>query len=235
MDAENIQAESVVGATEQPKGETPKETKPLTTEDVQRMINEEVTKKERHFQSIADRDIKAANAKAKDAARRAEEAELKSQAIEKLISTNPQLANQFRNAQVQAQNAIYQQRDRYAAVEKIQQEFKDDMKDTLRDEYGIDPNDSRIDWADDEPSLRARNKRIMKSVATIVKAKDSGVNKDQLAKELEQKIRKELGIDTQDNTASVSSGTKSGLHDVIGKAKNTGEAKRMLDEYIKGA
>jgi len=236
-DVKNIQTnEVVVGTTTEPKAETAIEPKPLTMEMIKELVKKEVEEGKKHFQSIADRDIKAAKIEANRAIKRAEFAESSLNEINKVAYSNPQLASALQNATVTAKSRIFEEQDRREQLEQIRKNFVEDMSEAVA-ELGVDTKDTRIDWGEDAPTPAAATKRIMSSVTKILKenAKTEKGNLDKQGKELESKIRKELGLDQVDNLAPVGTGSKSGLSEVLGNAKNASDARRKLDEFVKGA
>jgi len=239
-DVNGIQTqETIEGAIVESEGETPTETQPLTSEDITRLVQEQVDAKtielDKKWQSVTDRGIKAANVEVKQLKKRAELAEFSMAEVNKLAVANPQLAQSLRVAQVEAQSRAFKEQDNQANMERMKLEFVDDMKDTLSN-LGVDPEDTRIDWADNAPTPQKRNKAILLSVSKILKDANPADKKeiDKITKETEQKLRKELDVDSIDNTTSMGHTNKSGLPDSVSKAKNPTEARRALDEFVKG-
>lgn len=199
MDVDIRPNETVAGTTDEPQGETPTEQpKTYTEEEVRKMIAEEVDKKARHFQSISDKAVKASKEEVRQARQSAELAEMKASEIERLVASNPQLAQAVRSASVQAQNRAYQSQASAAEIEKLKAQYVEDMRDTIQNEYGIDPNHPDIDWAEDAAKPVERTKRIMKSLAKIVRAGDKP--------KVEEPVRKNNGATMVDKTVSASGG-----------------------------
>jgi hypothetical protein len=118
----------------------------------------------------------------------------------------PELAKMIRDASIEAKSKVLQEQDRMTKLEQMKADYVTDMTDTIK-ELGIDPNDSRIDWADDAPTPLKRTKQIMSSVSKILKETKSPEKVDKkevekITKEAEQKLRKEYDIDAIDKTTS---------------------------------
>jgi len=88
--------------------------------------------------------------------------------------------------------------------EEFQSQFTGSLREIVTD-MGIDPTDSRIDWATDAPNYLEANKRVMKSAAKIKKDKETEWQKeqDEKFKAAEKKLRIDLGLDSVDTSASL--------------------------------
>lgn len=85
------------------------------------------------------------------------------------------------------------------------EQYNTQLKQSLRDEVGtlgIDPNDTRLDYALDAPSYFEGRKRFSESTAKILKVKDTEKEKalDDKFKQFKSDIRKELELDNVDTT-----------------------------------
>ncbi len=200
---ENIQSPEVVeGATTEPQAETAKEPKPLTLEDIEKIVSSKVEDAKRHFQSIADRDIKAARLEAKDYKKRAELAEMKVQEINRLAAVKPEITQLMSRAAVETEARAFRERESYDRLQQIREEFNNQMVETVKD-FDIDPTDPRLDYAIDVDIPGVRNKRLMASISKIQKeerTKAEIAKKSSQDAELRAKQKEELENNVIDKT-----------------------------------
>lgn len=213
QDVENVQKEGAVstetvsntdlaGAVA-PDAKTSQE-QSLTPEAVAKMIQDAVApikdQASRDIQSLKDKsrtEIEKAN-------RKAEVAEnTLNQARAKLRETNPEVVAELEAAELKETVRHYQSRD---AEEQTQQQFAQ-FDQTFKanvnrfvTKLGLDPSDTRIDWGDDAKDYLDKQSRILESVTAIQKAenKKADEKRSQEVKDIEARLRKDLGLDSVD-------------------------------------
>jgi len=196
--------EQIVSQEQVPVEETPSP-QPLTEERVQQMILEATTKAKdvgrREMQGIKDAEIaRIQRAVRQDSAADAIKASLQNFDPEQgNINQTVELAElRYRDQsrlQVEAEEKQRQQQEVF--VNQLKEQLTQEAKD-----LGVDPNDSRIDWAEDATDFITGRNRWSKSVSSIVgenrvKEKEALTNQ---FKELEANLRKDLGLDSVDTT-----------------------------------
>jgi len=176
---------------------------------MQQLMTEAKESGRREMQGIKDREVTEAN-------RRARLAESDSTAYK---SSFAELDEESRNkaelARLQSREVISGQAEQ---AESYRQQLKDSLVNSL-EVMGINPDDKRIDWAENETSLFAGRSKFDASVARIVR-EDRKVSEDtqkQTFKDMEAKMRKDLGLDSV--VTDVSAGTASGIPTDIEKFK----------------
>uniref|UniRef100_A0A6M3IGB2 Uncharacterized protein n=1 Tax=viral metagenome TaxID=1070528 RepID=A0A6M3IGB2_9ZZZZ len=179
----------------------PEVEKPLTKAEVQAMLD----KKERQWQSVSERQRKALSTEAKNYRKRAESVESQLAVINEVAAKDPALAARMRAATTAAQARAYQEQERVYSQEQEKQSFFDDMSSVIREEFGVDPEDKRIDMAFDAKTQQEATRRILASVSKIRK-EDSKKETESLKEEIARELRKELGIDSVDTTSSSGGG-----------------------------
>lgn len=168
----------------------------LTQGEVNRLIAEQGNKWERHFQSVAGRQVAEAQRGAKSI--QAENAELR----RRLTELDPGQADEM-------ELAMYRSRDQSQASEgatdKAREEFSRTYYGPFREtlvELGVNPDDDGVDWGMDAPTWESAHKRLLASATKILKEK--AVKREaahrQALKDHEAKVRKDLGVDVVDNT-----------------------------------
>jgi len=202
--------EPVEVTTGEPKGETPKVDQPLTEEKVSQMLDAKAEELKRHYQSVADRGIRAAQKGEGIAKRKAAIAESQVNTFNQIAASNPQLAAQVKNAMTAAQAQAFKERENLDMAEQAKQDFFDKMA-ALPEKFGIDPNDKRLDLANDAEDSIVATDRIMTSISTIIAedAKKADARRSQELKDFEVRLRKDLGVDSADTTAPSGAGTSS--------------------------
>ena len=197
-------------------------------------FNSKLEEKDRHWQSVKDREVKAVSQEAAKHRKRAEDRDL----ILESMRNDPVVKQRLPYYENMAAANAYRAQQNQSGEEEAKREFFEITKERLGD-MGIDLNDGRIDWAEDATDIRRANDRILKSAAKIIK-EDKGKLEENILKRVreemkdsEANLRREAGIDSVDNTTSGGYGTGS-LKSVLGGAKNAREAKQRLDEFIKG-
>ena len=209
-----VQTKGDVEVTTPPpeKVETTEADQPTTEEKMTQMAVQlaKLEEDSTHWQSIADRDIKAARLEGKRFKRRAETAESQVNVFNQMVATNPQLASQVRAATTAAQSKAFRERENRDLAEQAKTDYFDKMTGII-EKFGIDPNDKRLDLAEDAEDSIVATDRIMSSISTNMKedAKKADEKRSQELKDFEVRIRKDLGVDSADNTASSGAGTSS--------------------------
>lgn len=183
-----------------PEGVKPPE--PLSEERVAQIVAEMVTKErgeiERHFQSITDKRVAAAE-------RKAAAAESRNEAVRKAyIQQNPAMAEKLKLADYEAQERFNTASEAEEQQKRELSDFDQSFSTTMTEHItglGIDPKDTRIDWANDAENYTVKQKRILASVSKI--GKESLKQREEtMAKDIEARLRKDLGIDSVDKTVS---------------------------------
>jgi len=177
---------------------------PLTQEAVSKLIEDaiapvkEATKRE--IQSVKDK----AKTEVEKAIRKAELAEnTLNQARAKLRETNPEVVAELEAAELKETVRHYQSRDAEEQTQQQLAQFDQTFKTNVNQfvtELGLDPGDKRIDWGDDAKDYLDKQSRILKSVTAIQKAetKKADEKRTQEVKDIEARLRKDLGLDSVD-------------------------------------
>lgn len=216
--------EKVVQGEEAPKDEVEKEEtpskevkepqpQPSVDELVAKALDEKLEPVIRRFQSEKDKAIGQAERRAREAERKAHFADERITSIRKGFSEDPDQAKILREADVEAKERMYAQREQEerarGEISTYVANFNDRMNQFIQDE-GIDPSDKRIDWAEDTidangvPDLLTRMGRIQQSVTKINKEERSSWQKkmEQTMEDRFANLRKEAGLDSADVEAS---------------------------------
>ena len=215
QDVKDVQTQEVVeAATTEPEGETPQEKpeveeteKPLSRAEIESLLTQKVEETRRHFQSIADRDVKKAKLEAKEAQQKATELE----SILSALKGDPRFAPKINYAETQAKLKNYQERELQEKASQEKAEFIDSYRDSL-EKMGIEID--QIDWekALSQKGPTAANKVIMSQAAEIVLAKQNELAKSLEAKTSQKikdeiaKFRKEMGMDKVDESNPAGAG-----------------------------
>ena len=205
------------GAEEQPDGLDAK-----IEAAVAAKMASETTRLERHFQSVADRQIARVNLEAN---RRVQLAQQQVSARErKLLELDPESARDLKLADYEARDQYDQQNgvqaQRIQAEEAFVEAFTTAANELITS-LGIDPKDKRLDWAENSVNYLDKMKRIQLSAAKIAK---EDIKKAREEARLEE--RRNLGLDTVDDTPSSVPGG--------GRIWRTSEIARMSgEEYEK--
>ncbi len=209
-DASN-QTENQTGATstgEQPKAET--QTQPSQEDAIKQAIAkalaEELPKHiepyKREIQSLKDRARNEVERTRKQAT--SETLNL----IRSATGDDPDLQQKLELAHYRTQDVQRQREEAEEANRRQQAWFDQQFKEThteLATDLGVDPNDKRIDWGENEPDYLKRLKIIQKSVAKVAKEnqKASEEKTQKTLKDEMAKMRKDLGIDSVDTSNPV--------------------------------
>ena len=187
---------------ETPEGET--QTQPLDAE-VETRIKDAIATATKEATEVARREIQSYKDKARA---EVESAQRKTKYSETLASglrtsfgaVDPE---QAKLAAAQAELAARQQADweekQIQARERFDQDFRTNLTQTIAS-LGVDPNDSKIDWAEDAPGdYLAKQRRTLESVSKIAKenAKSEKDKFEQRIKDIESKLGEEANsVDT---------------------------------------
>lgn len=214
---------------------------PLTEERIKQIVAEETTRAtevaKREIQSIKDK----ARREVEDAQARAGLAEDTLAGLEK--DTDPEAAELARlrasDKYHRTMGAAQVQRQQAEAFDKS---FQDNINQFIT-QMGVDPNDKRIDRGDDAKDYLSKQQRILTSVSKIQQENQAGTQKKlegdlaQRQKDFEGKIRKDLGLDTEETGVSPGiGGTDADFLDKFGKGElpyskeNVDRANKLLNK-----
>jgi uncharacterized membrane-anchored protein YjiN (DUF445 family) len=244
MDGENIVQPAVVPegtpaitpevapatpVTPEVKAEAKPETQPLTQEQVSKMVQESVAlateTAKREIQSIKDK----ARAEVEQAYRRSQLAETTlNQVRGKLKEADPTFAQELEIAELRTKDQHYQQREAEDMARQQQAQFDNAFKNNLTQfitGLGADPKDPRVDWGEDAKDYLEKQNRILNSVVKLQKedTKKTEDKRSQEVKDIEIKLRKELGLDSVDTTQPVAGPSLSANKADLNKAYANGD------------
>lgn len=189
--------------------EPPKPPETLTKAEVEKMIAEATAKAVEQAKEIGRRELQSQQdrnrAEIERANRRAQIAEQSVNTLRTRVKeTDPELEKDLRLAEYETrdrmtQQELMQERQRQE-YENAQNAFVQTLADHVN-ELGIDPKDSRLNWGSGG-NFFARQQAFLKSVATIQKQNMQALNEKiaKQPKEIENKIRQELGLDSVDTS-----------------------------------
>ena len=212
MDGENVQpgatSEGAVSAEGQQLTTAQPQVQPSIEERVAQLVAAEVEKiKPRIYQSVNDRFANKYNREVAEAQRRAQLAEEEAASLRASVNEyDPQaaeLASLRAERKVNSTLRVEENKMREAAanVEAVNQRLY-----AILDKAGIDRNDKGIDWASDVTDYHEGISRFHESVAKIKgeKVLAAALKKTELqARDLEGKLRKDLGLDSVDTSIGV--------------------------------
>ena len=213
MDDINVQPKGDVSqetlSTEAEKPEPP-QPQPLTEdvlkqridEAVGKALGEQTEKAKREIQSIKDK----SRQEIETLVRRANVAETTLQGI--VPDLDEETRNKLELQRLRGQAAQYQTKEQQDEAKRQYDEFHQTFETQMSEfitETGIDPSDKRIDWAKDAKDAFEMQKRIHSSVTKIMKEnqKTADDKRSQDLKDLEAKLRKDLGLDSVDTSNPV--------------------------------
>ena len=186
---------------------------PLTKEAVQQLIAEETQKAiekgrdlgRRELQSIKDREVA-------EIKRRADIAEKRARAYEtSFTDLDEDTRSRVEQQRTRGELDYYKSREQEEEIRRQQEAYFERLNQSLKGEVtalGIDPSDTRIDYAQDAKDYFEGRKRFSESLAKIVKTERDNLEKTALQKaeernkQLEADLRKKYGLDSQDTAAS---------------------------------
>lgn len=189
---------------------------PLTEEILNQRISE-ATKVFTEQVEAAKRELQSAKDKHKLEIERARnETQIHKNALDSIKSSigesDPDVVSRLELAELRAKEKARAEADQYQTVAQQQQALIDSFNSGLTEfikESGIDVSDKRIDWGDDAKTLLEKQQRILKSVNKIQKElqKNTKEEQTQAFKDMEMKLRKELGLDSVDTSKPMASHT----------------------------
>ena len=187
-----------------PVTEAAPETQPLTQESVAQMVQAELAKAteaaKREIQSIKDK----ARAEVDQHLRKSQLAEATlNQVRSKLKDADPAFAEQLEVEELRVRDRAYRSQEQELAAYQQQAQFDQQFKQNLSQfvsGLGVNPEDKRVDWGDDAPNYLEKQNRILASVVKIQQdeSKVAATKRSQEFKEMEMKLRKDLGLDSVD-------------------------------------
>jgi len=213
MDDINVQPKGDVSqetlSTEAKKLEPP-QPQPLTEdvlkqridEAVGKALGEQTEKAKREIQSIKDK----SRQEIETLVRRANVAETTLQGI--VPELDEDTRNKLELQRLRGQAAQYQTKEQQEEAKRQYDEFHQTFETQMSEfitEAGIDPSDKRIDWAKDAKDAFEMQKRIHSSVTKIMKDNQKAADdkRSQDLKDLEAKLRKDLGLDSVDTSTPI--------------------------------
>ena len=187
-----------------PVTEAAPESQSLTQESVAQMVQAELAKAteaaKREIQSIKDK----ARAEVDQHLRKSQLAEATlNQVRSKLKDADPAFAEQLEVEELRVRDRAYRSQEQELAAYQQQAQFDQQFKQNLSQfvsGLGVNPEDKRVDWGDDAPNYLEKQNRILASVVKIQQdeSKVAATKRSQEFKELEMKLRKDLGLDSVD-------------------------------------
>ena len=176
---------------------------PITEEKVQEMLAQATKpfqEQLRRFQSEKDKAI----SRAEKADRRASQMEQVLAATrQKIAETDPDAFREMRLTELEAkekqQVTIEQEEKQREYIEELDKGFHGSLTEFITG-LGIDPTDSRIDWAFDAPDYLPKQRRVLASVLKIQTENREKTLKQQ-TKDAEEKARVESGVYSVDKTS----------------------------------
>ncbi len=215
-DANSIQPEvASEGATSTaiPEVKAEGEQKQPLTEDTLNQRISEATKTFTEQVEAAKRELQSVKDKSKSEVERAlREAQVHKEALSSFKSglgdIDPEVSKNLELAELKARDKARQTVDYEQLLAQQQQALLETFNSNLTQyvtDMGVKPDDKRIDWGKDAPTLLEKQQRILVSLGKIHK-EDSKVAEDRQEtafKEREAKWRKELGLDSVDTSNPV--------------------------------
>ena len=203
-DDKGVQPDEVPEGTELPEGETKPEDQPSDEERITQLVKDEVARQtngaKREIQGVKDK-AKAEVVRERDRAQSAEDT--LADYDKGFEGVDPEQASRIK---AEARLKGYERRDREGvqrqAAEQAVKDFEGSLTEHIKD-LGLDPDDDRLDWGKDlslnTPGyFYTRQNKFLKSVAKITKevTKAADDKRSQEFKDLEARLRKDLGIDS---------------------------------------
>lgn len=239
---QDIQPDAVSSETES-ETETKVTEQPLTADMIRQWISE-ATKAVTEQVEAGKREIQSTKDKSKAEVERAlREAQAHKEAIssfrDTIKDTDPDAAARLELAELRARDKARENADHAQNISQQQQALLDSFNSGLTEfikGMGIDVADKRIDWGDDAKTLIEKQQKVLKSVNRIHAENQKGAeDKQKLAfKDMEAKIRKDLGLDSVDisNAAGSTSDNawleKWGNGDIDATPQNLKKAKDLM-------
>ncbi len=201
-----IEPSKVVEPTVQPLApEIEARIQQLLAEATQKAIEQGKSLGRREMQAIKDKEVA-------DVKRRADLAERRAKSYEgSLTDLDEDTRARVEQQKTKGELEFYKTKEQEEESRKQQEVYFTRLNQSIRDEVtvlGIDPSDSRIDYATDANDYFEGRKRFSESLAKIVKADKDTLEKtlvqkaEDRFKQMETDFRKQHGLDSQDTTAS---------------------------------
>ncbi|MFH0897485.1 MAG: hypothetical protein V1850_05515 [Candidatus Bathyarchaeota archaeon] len=216
---------------------------PPSTEDIITQRISEATKTFRDEVEAAKREIQSAKDKSKaEVERERTKAQIAEETLKgfrgRVGELDPEVAKDFRIAEYESRDKALQAVSQNEAVAKQQEEFDKNFTSQMNQfitSFGVDPSDKKIDWGEDAPNYLVKQQRILDSVAKIHKAnlKAAEEKQSQVIKDVEAKIRKDLGLDSVDTSNPV--GVKSDASSKAELNRKYAQGEISTKEYEEGS
>ncbi len=209
MDEQKVQSGSVSEGTESTEVIEP-QPQPLTEDILKQRIDEAVGKALGEQTEKAKREIQSFKDKSKTEfealVRRANVAETTLQGI--VPELDEETRNKLELQRLRGTVAQHQTREQEEEAKRQYDEFHQTFNAQMTEfitESGIDPADKRIDWGKDAKDALEMQHKIHSSVAKIMKEEKKATEekRSQDLKDLEAKLRKDLGLDSVDTSNPV--------------------------------
>lgn len=203
-----VSEEVVSGDDTPPKAD---ELDPKVAEMISKQVAEGIEKERKHFQAIADRDIREHKKRADRATGQARDARANVSAMRTAYRSAGAGGQAVRTADQDFRDTQFAQQEQEEVQKEQLEKFTEDFETNSRElieQFGIDPKDERIDWGEDSSDFLQRQKRILSSVAKI-NAGNQSAFKEKLEERLEdmnRQNRKDQGLDSADD--SIPTGSK---------------------------
>jgi len=190
------------------------EQKQPSTEDIITQRISEATKSFTEQVEAAKRDLQSAKDKARA---EVESAHQRARIAEETLTgfrgrvgeLDPDVAKDIRLAEYESRERAMQSVSQNEAMVAQQRDFDKSFTSQISQfivGLGVDASDKKIDWGEDAPNYLVKQQRILDSVAKIQKANSKAAEEkqSQIIKDVEAKIRKDLGLDSVDTSNPVS-------------------------------
>ena len=203
--------------TKEEKEEQSKE-QPLSEEQearVQQLVAEAATKAVTEAKEAGRRQLQGEQDRNRNAEKRARLAESRVSAYETSFKgLDEDTQKDIELAKLREQDKYYQSTTQEETQRQQEAAYYQRMNDSLSEEvksWGVEPNDKRIDYASDAPDYFTGRKRFSDSLQKIIRDDQKKAEEKQTAdfKNLESKLRKDLGLDSVDTTAGGGGGSDS--------------------------
>ena len=181
---------------------------PLTEERVQQLIAEATTRAVTQAKEAGRRELQGEQDRNRNAERRARLAESRVAGYETSFKgLDEETQKDIELARYREQDKFYQSTAQEEVQKQQEAAYFQQMNDALLEEvksWGIEPEDKRIDYASDAPDYFTGRKRFTDSLQKIVGENRKKTEEKQVEdfKNLESKLRKDLGLDSVDTTAA---------------------------------
>lgn len=180
------------------------------TDERFRAIVDEALSKERgdiarRIQSETDKRVEPLKRRLADAERRNQHLEGTLAALPTTLGDiDPEVRSRVENQALKSKVSFYESQDQAAMAVQREQEAKEEALRVMREEIaelGLDPSDSRISYDLDQPNPLAFRRKALSSARAALRednARDQEARLLKVASDLEAKLRKATGVDSQD-------------------------------------